>query len=73
LRKKKKGGKNKFYNELKQVKNCVLKIKELNVRIAIPQLVDNKQVYKEIPPVLVLTSFITAPTQNEHFYALCFC
>jgi hypothetical protein len=28
---------------------------ELNVRIAIPQLVDNKQVYKEIPPVLVLS------------------
>jgi hypothetical protein len=27
---------------------------ELNVRIAIPQLVDNKQVYEEIPPVLVL-------------------
>jgi hypothetical protein len=31
----------------------VLKIIELNVRIAIPQLVDNKQVYEEIPPVLV--------------------
>jgi hypothetical protein len=29
---------------------------ELNVRIAIPQLVDNKQVYKEMPPVLVLNS-----------------
>jgi hypothetical protein len=28
---------------------------ELNVRIAIPQLVDNKQVYEEIPPVLVLS------------------
>jgi hypothetical protein len=27
---------------------------ELNVRIAIPQLIDNKQVYEEIPPVLVL-------------------
>jgi hypothetical protein len=27
---------------------------ELNVRIAIPQLVNNKQVYEEIPPVLVL-------------------
>jgi hypothetical protein len=30
----------------------VLKIMELNVRIAIPQVVDNKQVYEEIPPVL---------------------
>jgi hypothetical protein len=29
----------------------VLKIVELNVRIAIPQLVDNKQVYEEISPV----------------------
>jgi hypothetical protein len=28
---------------------------ELNVRIAIPPLVDNKQVYEEIPPVLVLS------------------
>jgi hypothetical protein len=28
---------------------------ELNFRIAIPQLVDNKQVYAEIPPVLVLS------------------
>jgi hypothetical protein len=28
---------------------------ELNARIAIPQLVDNKQVYEEIPPVLVLS------------------
>jgi hypothetical protein len=28
---------------------------ELNVRIAIPQLVDNKQVYEEIPSVLVLS------------------
>jgi hypothetical protein len=50
-------GKNKFYNEQKQVKNCVskyvLKIMELNVRIAIPQLVDKNQVYEEIPPVLV--------------------
>jgi hypothetical protein len=27
---------------------------EFNVRIAILQLVDNKQVYEEIPPVLVL-------------------
>jgi hypothetical protein len=35
---------------------------ELNVRIAIPQLVDNKQVYEEIPPVLVF--FIPAPNQN---------
>jgi hypothetical protein len=34
---------------------------ELNVRIAIPQLVDNKQVYEEI---LVLSSFIPAPNQN---------
>jgi hypothetical protein len=53
--------KNKFDNEQKQVKNCVskyipryiLKIMELNVRIAIPQLVDKNQVYEEIPPVLV--------------------
>jgi hypothetical protein len=28
---------------------------ELNVRIAIPQLVDNKQVFEEIPLVLVLS------------------
>jgi hypothetical protein len=28
---------------------------ELNVRIAIPQLVDKKQVYEEIPHVLVLS------------------
>jgi hypothetical protein len=28
---------------------------ELNARISIPQLVDNKQVYEEIPPVLVLS------------------
>jgi hypothetical protein len=28
------------------------------------QLVDNKQVYEEIPPVLVLSSFIPAPNQN---------
>jgi hypothetical protein len=35
---------------------------ELNVRITIPQLVDNKQVYEEIPPVL--SSFILAPNQN---------
>jgi hypothetical protein len=34
---------------------------ELNVRIAIPQLVDNKQVYEEISPVLVLS---IAPNQN---------
>jgi hypothetical protein len=69
---KKKVGKNKFYNQQKQVKNCitkyVLKIKELNVRIAIPQLIDNKQVYEEM-----CFSFITAPNQNENFYALCFC
>jgi hypothetical protein len=37
---------------------------ELNIRIAIPQLVDNKQVYEEIPPVLVLSSFIPTPNQN---------
>jgi hypothetical protein len=37
---------------------------ELNVRIAIPQVVDNKQVYEEIPRVLVLSSFIPAPSQN---------
>jgi hypothetical protein len=37
---------------------------ELNVRFTIPQLIDNKQVYEEIPPVLVLSSFITAPNQN---------
>jgi hypothetical protein len=30
---------------------------ELNVRIAIPQLVDKNQVYEEIPPVLVLVFF----------------
>jgi hypothetical protein len=36
---------------------------ELNVRIAILQL-NNKQVYEEIPPVLVLSSFIHAPNQN---------
>jgi hypothetical protein len=35
---------------------------ELNVRFAIPELVDNTQVYEEIPPVLVLSSFI--PNQN---------
>jgi hypothetical protein len=37
---------------------------ELNVRLAIPQLVDNKQVYEEIALVLVLSSFIPAPNQN---------
>jgi hypothetical protein len=38
---------------------------ELNVRIAIPQFVDKKQVYEEIPTVLVLSSFfIPAPNQN---------
>jgi hypothetical protein len=37
---------------------------ELNVRIAIPQLVDKKQFYEEIPLVLVLSSFIPAPNQN---------
>jgi hypothetical protein len=36
---------------------------ELNVRIALPPVVDNKQVYEEIPPVLVLSSFIRAPSQ----------
>jgi hypothetical protein len=44
-------------NKKRQVKNGVtkylLQIMELNVRIAIPQLVENKQVYEEIPPVLV--------------------
>jgi hypothetical protein len=67
VKKNNKFGKNKFYNEQKQVKNCVstyLKIMELNVRFAIPQLVDNKQVYEEIPPVLVLSSFIPPPNQN---------
>jgi hypothetical protein len=37
---------------------------ELNVRIAIPQFVDKKQVYEEIPSVLVSSSFISAPNQN---------
>jgi hypothetical protein len=37
---------------------------ELNVRIAIPHIVDKKQVYEEIPTVLVLSSFISAPNQN---------
>jgi hypothetical protein len=37
---------------------------ELDVRIAIPQLVDNKQVYEEISPILILSSFIPAPDQN---------
>jgi hypothetical protein len=37
---------------------------ELNVRIAIPQLFDNQQVYEKISPVLVLSSFIPAPNQN---------
>jgi hypothetical protein len=45
---------------------------ELNVRIAIPQLVDNKQGYEEIPPVLVLSNFIPAPNQNYfNFYTFC--
>jgi hypothetical protein len=30
---------------------------ELNVRIAIPQLVDKMQVYEEIPSVLVLSLY----------------
>jgi hypothetical protein len=38
---------------------------ELNVRIAIPQLVDNKQIYEEIPPVLVLSSFIPHPIKMK--------
>jgi hypothetical protein len=37
---------------------------ELNFRMAILQLVDNKQVYEEIPPVLVLSSFNRATNQN---------
>jgi hypothetical protein len=37
---------------------------EFIVRIAILQLVDNKQVFEEIPGVLVLSSFIHAPNQN---------
>jgi hypothetical protein len=45
---------------------------ELHIRIAISQLVDNKQVYEEIPPVFVLSSFIPAPNQNKNFYTLCF-
>jgi hypothetical protein len=36
---------------------------ELNVRISI-LVVDNKQVYEEIPSVLVLSNFIPAPNQN---------
>jgi hypothetical protein len=43
---------------------------ELNVRIAIPQLVDNKQVYDEIPSISVLS---IVSNQNENFYTLCFC
>jgi hypothetical protein len=34
---------------------------ELNVRIAIPQFVDKKQVYEEIPTVLVSSSFSQHP------------
>jgi hypothetical protein len=34
---------------------------EFNVRIAILQLVDNKQVYEEIHPVLVLSRISTHP------------
>jgi hypothetical protein len=41
------------------------KIMELSVRIAIPQLVDNKQIYEEIPPVLVLSSFIPHPIKMK--------
>jgi hypothetical protein len=37
---------------------------ELNVRIAIHQFVDNKQVYEKISPVLDLCSFMSAPNQN---------
>jgi hypothetical protein len=50
-------------NKSKSVTKYILKIMELNVRIAIPQLFDNKQVYEEIPPVLVLSSFISALDQ----------
>jgi hypothetical protein len=42
----------------------ILKIMELNVRIAISQLFDNKQVYEEIPPVLILSNLILAPNHN---------
>jgi hypothetical protein len=44
---------------------------ELNVRIAILQLVDNKEVYEEIPPFYAVLSI--ASNQNENFYTLCFC
>jgi hypothetical protein len=44
---------------------------ELNVRIAVSQLVDNKKIYEEISPVLVLSNFIPAPNQNSNFYTLC--
>jgi hypothetical protein len=37
---------------------------ELTVRIAIPQLVGNRQVYEDISPVLVSSSFMPAPNQN---------
>jgi hypothetical protein len=43
---------------------------EFNVRIAILQLVDNKQVYEESPPILVLSSFIHAINQN-YIYIRC--
>jgi hypothetical protein len=45
-----------------KVWNKFIKIVELNVRIAIPQLVDNKQVYQKIPPVLSIAS-----NQNKSF------
>jgi hypothetical protein len=45
---------------------------EFNVRIAILQLVDIKQVYEEIPPVLVLSSFIHAPNLLDEKTVLLF-
>jgi hypothetical protein len=41
---------------------------ELNVRFAIPQLVDNKQDYEEISPVLVLSSFIPTPIRYKIYF-----
>jgi hypothetical protein len=44
---------------------------ELNVRIAIPQLVDKEQVYEEIAPVLVLSPH---PIKMKiSIGTLCFC
>jgi hypothetical protein len=34
---------------------------ELNVRIAIPQVIDNKQVYKEIPLFYIVLSRVLSP------------